>query len=96
MFHVVLLALTKRLSSGRLVCVISDEGVSARGSLRRVRIRVRIRVRVRFRVRVRVRIRGRGRVRLKPTLVCAASGASHPPRPAPRGKPARRAPGVVE
>tara|TARA_B100000787_G_C15946365_1_gene187185 strand:- start:116 stop:226 length:111 start_codon:yes stop_codon:yes gene_type:complete len=36
--------------------VISDEGVSARGSLRRVKMRVRIRVRVR----VTVRLRGKG------------------------------------
>ena len=55
-FHILLLSLTKRLSSGRLVCVISDEGVSARGSLRRAKMRVRIRVRVR----VTVRLRGKG------------------------------------
>jgi len=36
--------------------VISDEGVSARGSLRRAKMRVRIRVRVR----VTVRLRGKG------------------------------------
>ena len=54
-----LLWLTKRLSSGRLVCVISAMGVLASGSLRRVTTRVRLRRRRRLRLRRSGQGRGR-------------------------------------